>query len=337
MSSDKPVQHIKNFQGKEIEQERIIFAEIQSSMQEKISRLEERNRELENKLSLNSNDSKEAEQTQVLLKGLAKHETIKAQIMSKKYYLTIAAMSVILAGILVPYSIYVTTLVGEQYRVIGLEPTRDGYVIQNIKGDTIDTWLSWRITDGQTLYVNIHGAEEFPRQTELIKDAIFSEEVYEIDDSLTGKGSAGETSLYYPGWAGAMKAASAEVTVFPIPTNFEVVESDVGAGDITIKLVDYASADGYGGFTKSIADENQNQILKSEITVYDVNNLTDEQFTTIIRHELGHAFGLAHATAPEDLMAPNMVDEFPYISECDVDAITSLYNHGRLSTVVCEK
>ncbi|MFQ5476959.1 MAG: matrixin family metalloprotease [Nitrosopumilus sp.] len=57
----------------------------------------------------------------------------------------------------------------------------------------------------------------------------------------------------------------------------------------------------------------------------------------MVRHELGHSFGLAHSTAPEDLMAPMIVTEFPYISDCDLDAIIFLYNGGESGQVVCKK
>lgn len=36
-------------------------------------------------------------------------------------------------------------------------------------------------------------------------------------------------------------------------------------------------------------------------------------------------------------MAPIIKTEYPYISECDVDAIKSLYDGGKKSNVVCEK
>jgi len=227
---------------------------------------------------------------------------------------------------MVPYSMYDITAASQEYRIPDLGQLKSNYIIQHLKGDTIDTWLSWRLAHDDTLHITILDDGKYPKKVEAIKNMILSTESFEVDDSL-----------YFVGWAGALEEASQISTAFYIPKNLEIADSTTGAGDITIKLVDYANGDGYSGFTKSIADKSQNQILKSEITIYDVDNLSLEQIASIARHEFGHAIGLAHSTDPADLMAPEMTTEYPYISECDIDATTSLYNDGQSSRVVCEK
>ena len=227
----------------------------------------------------------------------------------------------------------------QQSELVNTNPVselKSNYIIQNLKGDTIDTFLSWRLVENDVLHVNIVNAHKYPEKIDIIKDVILSTEAIEIDNSFTHKGPKGSTSTYYLGWVGALEKSSQTPTSFYIPKKLVVIDSATGAGDITIKLVNHRSGDGFSGWTKSIADESQNQILKSEITIYDVENLTDNQLSAITRHELGHALGLAHSTAPEDLMAPTMTTEFPYISPCDIDAIVSLYNGEKLNQVECK-
>ena len=180
-------------------------------------------------------------------------------------------------------------------------------------------------------------ADKYPDKVPLIKEIVMSDEAIDIDDSLMHKGPKGNVSQYFVGWSGALKEAAKKSTQFNIPTNLDIVESTNGEGEITIILTDQRSGDGYSGFTKNIADETQNQILKSSITIYDVDKLSSEQFKTILRHEFGHAFGLAHATANEDLMYPVIETNYLYISQCDISALQLLYDGGKKSQVVCEK
>jgi hypothetical protein len=217
-----------------------------------------------------------------------------------------------------------------------LTPTelKSGYVIHNLKGDTIDTWLSWRLVDGTTLNVNLIDGEKYPDTAQIVRDVILSNESIEIDNSLLHKGPKGTASTYYMGWTGAL--ANTMNSKFYIPHKFNIIESSGGEGDITIRLTSQSSGDGYSGFTKSIADDAQNQILKSEITIYNMDKLSKAEFETILRHEFGHALGLAHSTATEDLMYPTITTEYPYISGCDIDAIVSLYDGGKKSEVTCE-
>jgi len=213
---------------------------------------------------------------------------------------------------------------------------KSGYIIQNLRGDTIDTWLSWQIPPDKEIYVNVvknkHLTEE---RLNLVRSTIMSEEVLDIDDSLQHKGLEGTYSQYYTGWIGALNAIS-EHTSNTIPTKIKVISEDRNIGDIVIILTDDTSGDGYSGFTKSIADEINNQILKSEITIYNIGKLSDQELLTISRHEFGHALGLAHSTAPEDLMHPQILTNYPYISECNLDAIKELYDGHKNGEVICQ-
>ncbi len=211
------------------------------------------------------------------------------------------------------------------------------YVTENLRGDTIDTWKFWNIIPGSALTVNIVNSELLDDDKILIiKNAITSYETILIDDSLVHKGPKGTSSTYYLGWTGSLKnAAELYPTKYPIPNNFDIIESKRGEGDIIILLSKLKDTDGYSGFTKSTVDGNE--ILKTSITIYDVNNLSESQLSTIILHEMGHAMGLAHSTAPEDLMYPVIETDFPYISECNISAIAALYNGEIQGQVVCEK
>jgi hypothetical protein len=280
---------------------------------------------------------KELEQQKMILGKMVQEEEKRNLKLSRKHLLTIAGFIAVIGIVIAAYSLFVVELVGQEYKVPNTGSKNDGYVIQNLKGDTINTWLSWRLVDGTVLHVNVIGADKYPGKLDLIKDVLLSQKSIAIDDSLLHKGPQGSTSTYYTGWNGALTQVTKDPTQFYIPSKFEVIESSTGAGDITIKLTNEQSGDGYSGYTKSIADESQHQILKSAITIYEVDKLSNEQFKTILRHEFGHALGLAHSTAPEDLMHATIQTEYPYISQCDIDTIKSLYNGNEKSEVICKK
>ena len=311
--------------------------------------------------------SKKLEQEKLKMNKTAVAQITKNHTASNKYHSILVVAAVVWVAATIPYSFYLvawidqeyefqdlgsmksdyiiqtlkgyamTTLVDQEYEFQDLGSMKSGYTIQNLKGDTIDTWLSWRLTEGDTLHVAIVNAHKYPEKVEIIKDVILSTEAIEIDDFSHHLGSKELTSLYYLGWTGALEKSSQTPTVFYIPKKLEVLESTSGAGDIIIRLTNERNGDGLIGWTKSIADESQNQILKSEITIYDADNLTDYQLASIVRHEFGHAIGLAHSTDPKDLMSVIGITEFPYISDCDIDALVSLYDGGKKSQVVCEK
>jgi len=318
----------------ELRQDKAILDSLNQSMDDTMSKLNETNIELENKVSQFSKNSHELEQEKAILDEIVESQSDKTHAINKKLYLTVAIAGVVLAGVIVPYSLYTITLLGQEYQIEDLGEIKSGYIVQNLRGVTIDTWLSWRITEGDLIYINILNGEEYPEKAELIKDTILSNEKIKVDKKLLNPESEG-TSTFYLGWAGALEKASQFPTELYIPKNIEIITETNGAGDIIIRLEDKSHGDGISGLTESIAD--QNQLLKSTITIYDVEDISDNQLQTVSRHELGHAFGLSHSTDPDDLMHPTIKTGFPYVSECDVRALALLYDGSKQSEVVCIK
>lgn len=312
----------KNHQDKEKEQESLLRNTIDQKYEEKIVKLREDKKR-------SQREQREIIQENKLLKKISEKDTESANNSKKK---------LIGAGIIAIFSIAMIFAGSTFYFVETLEisnsPT-SSYVIKNLRGDTIDTWLSWRIPQGQPLVVNIVNAEEYSEEKiKVIKDAILSKETLQVDNTILGNES--DSTLFYLGWAGALESIVNKETKYYIPSEIQVIESTNGEGHITIRLTDEVNGDGYSGFTKSIADETQNQILKSEITIFDALSIDEEDLSKLLRHEFGHAVGLAHSTAIEDLMYPTIEMEYPYISQCDLSAIESLYDDSGSSIVICE-
>ena len=320
----------------ELRQEKMMFEKFSDLTEAEKDEMEKTRDKMKQKYETERQTVLEQEQEKMFMEKSLEVETKEKEKAKTKYYKTmvIAALSIaVIAGV---YSVMFAELAGQQYRV-EIEPQTTGYTIQNLRGDTIDTYLSWRLVDGATLVVNILDADKFDDEIiETVKKTILSEEILEIDNSLLDKGPKGTTSMLYVGWAGAMAAAAETETLLYVPAKFEVISSKTGEGDITIELSKARNADGFTGWTNSIADASQNQILKSRVTIFDVDSLPLPALETIVRHEFGHALGLAHSSDPEDLMYLIIETKFLYASECDVDAMIRLYDGGNTSEVICE-
>ncbi|WP_428326772.1 matrixin family metalloprotease [Nitrosopumilus sp.] len=220
--------------------------------------------------------------------------------------------------------------------VLADSPMKTKFVIENLRGDTIDTVKSWRILDGDALNVNlINGDVLTSKQHNAVLKVINSTDSILLDDHIINRGPPGSESVYFLGWAGAMEEAAKTDTAYTVPTTFNIFQSVNGEGHIIINFSNLIDTDGFTGYTRSVIQDGE--ILKSYITIYDVDNLDASELATIVRHEFGHALGLGHSTDPEDLMAPTILTEFPYISECNVDAMRVLYNGHESGLAVCKK
>ena len=320
----------------ELRQEKMMFEKFTTLTEDEKSEMEKSRDEMKQKYETERQTALEQEQEKMFMAKSLEVETKEKEKAKTKYYKAIIISVLTIVVVTGGYSLLFAELVGQQYSV-PTEPTPGAYTIQNLRGDTIDTYLSWRLVDGTPLVINILNADKFDDDViETVKKTILSDEVLEIDNSLLHKGPKGTTSSLYVGWQGAMTEAAKTETLLYIPVNFDIISSKTGEGDITIELSKNSNADGYAGWTNSIADASQNQILKSRITIFDVDNLSLTALETVTRHELGHALGLAHSTDPEDLMYPIIETNFPYTSECDIDAIVLLYDGGETSQVICE-
>lgn len=250
---------------------------------------------------------------------------------------TIASHSLVVIIIIAIIAIILGFTVYQNDEIKNDSAPKSNFIIENLSGDIIDTWGHWVFTEYQDLHIHLLNSPAVTNERiQIIRDVVMSNKTIEIDDSLLHKGIKGSTSVYYLGWKGALDSIK-NPTKETIPKNlhFDVVKSE--QGDVIIKLTNEKNADGFLAFTKSIIDESNHAILKSTITIYEIESLSNERLATIMRHELGHALGLAHSTAPEDLMAPIITTPYPYISPCDIDAILSLYDGNQRSQVVCEK
>ena len=84
------------------------------------------------------------------------------------------------------------------------------------------------------------------------------------------------------------------------------------------------NSEGYDGYTNLFYDQN-GKIQKALVKIYNVDELDDIQLKSIIRHELGHALGLGHTDAKNDLMQSIINMNHNTISLLDLQALARIY------------
>ena len=194
-----------------------------------------------------------------------------------------------------------------------------------MNGNKITTWVSWHVAEDDLFHIHVQDSPEVTKERmQVIADVILSKKTIVVGNET-----------YYEGWAGALHDIPHQNLKNIIPFHFHVMTTSPESGNIVIKLTNLENHDGYTGYTKITASNLHHQILKSVITIYHVDKLTDSQLGLILRHELGHAFGLKHSDNPDDLMYPVISRSLPYVSKCDAQTIVNLYNGTGTNEILC--
>ena len=171
-------------------------------------------------------------------------------------------------------------------------------------------FLPWKLLDDKTLHVSII------KETPLSPDQLAS-----IKKAIVGYGTVKSDAITtYVSWNEALETVP-EYKSSSMPTNIVLESDDDEDANVSIYVTDEKNII-YSGYTANVIEHKQ--IVKSNIIIYDINNLTDKQISSIVRHEFGHALGLRHSAFTDDLMF-GAVPVPSYISEHDVATLLSLY------------
>lgn len=282
--------------------------------------------ELHINLDETSHDEVPPEEISELIK---KQSRISHEIIAVKKRIQKLGAKTILKAELVVLPILIVLLfygVTDQYHFGSPDATnhiKTRYLIENLQGQTGNSYKYWNIAKDTPLTISISNPNNLSQdKINVVKQAILSTDPVYVDNSIMGKSPPNGKTEFYTGWQGALDQV--QNTKYYVPTQFNIVESSDGPGQIVITLSNLEDPDGFSGYTRSVVDDSQ--ILKSFITIYDSGSLSDNQLGAIVRHEFGHALGLPHSNDSQDLMHAVIQTEYPFISQCDITSIQTLYN-----------
>ena len=157
----------------------------------------------------------------------------------------------------------------------------------------------------------------------IIRDAKVSENQVDIvEDAINSKEVKGNGRTLFLGWNEGIKEISKSfgVKVPSLQVQYKLERTEA----IIIHLTSRTNAANFNGYTNLFYDAN-GDIQKAMITIYNTDELSKVQLESIIRHELGHALGLGHTNAENDLMQPKININFNAISLLDLQALARIY------------
>jgi len=137
----------------DLEQEKMFYENYSKLSEDEKEKSKQEHDKIKEKYEKERQQTLETEQEKMFLEASLKVEEKQKIAANKKYYKAIIFSVVAIAIIAGVYSVMFAEIAGEQYRV-QIEPQTSGYTIQNLKGDKITTWLSWKLAQDDTLHIN---------------------------------------------------------------------------------------------------------------------------------------------------------------------------------------
>ena len=183
--------------------------------------------------------------------------------------------------------------------------------------DIIEIQQPWTEKKDNTIRIAIiNDADLSEEKILIIRNVIESEEYYVKNGQI-----------FFEGWTGALQFVDSTNTKFEI-----TVYEKKNNGDIVLELLEQKNPTHNGWTTSYYVD---NQITSASIQIFDANSLSVAELENLVRHEIGHALGLAHATSENDLMYELIGSDQKFISNCSLEGLKFLNNGYGFTEVNC--